>query len=183
LSATDDRGMHWSRPLRVLVASVLAFAGSLPLASVAPSAMAVQLPGDPAAIMLFTVEQSMLDLTNADRVANGLDPLDFDPDTLEIARVRAASQLGPQALNHYDANGELAFVHLLADGQIGYQLAGENLARAEAEDASVTTRVEQALMSSPLHRKNILERKFTRVAIGSAFDGQGQITIAEVYRN
>jgi uncharacterized protein YkwD len=144
---------------------------------------ASQLPGDPAIAMLFAVEQAMLDLTNSDRVANGLDPLEFDPETLAIARERATSQLGTPSLTHYDANGDLAFVQLLADAQIGYQLAGENLARAAAEDASVTDTVEQALMKSPTHRKNILERTFTRVAIGSASDGHGQISIAEVYRN
>jgi len=133
--------------------------------------------------MLFSVEQTMLNLTNADRVANGLDPLEFDPETLTIARERAASQLGTPALTHYDANGDLVFVHLLADAHVGYQLAGENLARAGSADATVTGRVEQALMKSPTHRRNILERTFTRVAIGSATDGQGQLTIAEVYRN
>ena len=148
-----------------------------------PAAAAPQLPGDPAAAMLFSVEQAMLDLTNADRLANGLDPLEFDPETLTIARARASSQLGTPALNHYDANGELVFVHLLSDAHIGYQLAGENLARAGSADATVTSRVEQALMKSPTHRRNILERSFTRVAIGSATDGQGQLTIAEVYRN
>jgi uncharacterized protein YkwD len=146
-------------------------------------AAALQLPGDPSAAMLFSVEQAMLALTNVDRVANGVDPLEFDPDTLAIARERAASHLGTPSLTHYDANGDLVFVHLLADAQIGYQLAGENLARVTAEDATMTNRVEQALMMSPTHRKNILERTFTRVAIGSATDGQGQITIAEVYRN
>ncbi|MCA1646706.1 MAG: CAP domain-containing protein [Chloroflexi bacterium] len=146
-------------------------------------AAALQLPGDPAVAMLFSVEQAMLDLTNSDRVANGVDPLEFDPETLVIARQRAASQLSTPSLTHYDENGDLAFVQMLADAQIGYQLAGENLARAGAEDASVTRSVEQALMNSPLHRKNILDRTFTRVAIGSATDGQGQLTIAEVYRN
>src|SRR6266851_278111 len=147
------------------------------------AAAAPPVPGDPSAAMLFSVEQAMLDLTNADRVSNGLDPLEFDPETLTIARARAASQLGTPALTHYDANGDLAFVHLLADAHIGYALAGENLARAGSADATVTSRVEQALMKSPTHRRNILERTFTRVAIGSATDGQGQLTIAEVYRN
>ncbi len=147
------------------------------------AAAAPPVPGDPSAAMLFSVEQAMLDLTNADRVSNGLDPLEFDPETLTIARARAASQLGTPALTHYDANGDLAFVHLLADAHIGYALAGENLARAGSADATVTGRVEQALMKSPTHRRNILERTFTRVAIGSATDGQGQLTIAEVYRN
>jgi uncharacterized protein YkwD len=170
---------------RSLVLSALAGCMSIAFtfqpAAAAPGAL--QLPGDPAFAMLFSVEQAMLDLTNADRSANGVDPLEYDPETLTIARERAASQLGVPSLTHYDANGDLVFVQLLADAQIGYQLAGENLARVSGEDASVTGRVEQALMQSPLHRKNILERTFTRVAIGSATDGQGLLTIAEVYRN
>jgi uncharacterized protein YkwD len=141
------------------------------------------LPGDPATGSLVAVEQALLDLTNADRAANGVEPLDFDADTLTIARERAASQLGTPALSHYDANGELVFAKMLADANVGYQVAGENLARASAADAGTTARIEQALMNSPLHRKNILEKTFTRVAIGAATDGAGQITFAEVYRN
>ena len=64
-----------------------------------------------------------------------------------------------------------------------YELAGENLARAYDNDPAVTQRIEKALMHSPLHRKNILEKTFNRVAIGAATDGNGQITFAEVYRN
>src|SRR5438105_10629784 len=116
------------------LAGCMAIALTFQPAGAAPGAL--QLPGDPAMAMLFSVEQTMLDLTNADRVANGLDPLEFDPDTLTIARERAASQLGAPALTHYDANGDLVFVHLLADAHIGYQLAGENLARAGAADAT-----------------------------------------------
>ena len=143
----------------------------------------LQAPGDTAVAMLITVEQTMLALTNADRAANGVASLEFDPETIAIARVRAASQLGVPHLTHYDISGEVVFAQLLADAQIGYQLAGENLARVSTEDGSVATRLEQALMTSPTHRKNSLERSFTRVAIGSAIDGQSKLTIAEVYRN
>jgi uncharacterized protein YkwD len=145
--------------------------------------LAVQVPGDPAIASVIAVEQALLELTNADRVANGLAPLEFDPETLAIARERAASQLGTPALSHFDDNGDLAFVNMLAAARIGYELAGENLARASADDPSVTSRVEQALMKSPTHRKNILEKSFNRVAIGAATNASGQITFAQVYRN
>lgn len=142
------------------------------------------LPGDPALINLIAAEQALLELTNTDRVANGLDPLQVDPETLSIARERAESQLGSQSLSHYDANGQLIFARLLNDAELPYGLAGENLARAtDGSDSSVTQRVEQALMQSPLHRKNILERVFKRVAIGAAVDSNGQIAFAEVYRD
>jgi uncharacterized protein YkwD len=141
------------------------------------------LPGDPALTTLVSAQLALVDLTNADRVANGLDPLEFDTETLEIARQRAESQLGSQSLSHYDANAQLIFAHMLADANLSYGLAGENLARSSIDNAGVTQRVEQALMRSPTHRRNILERTFKRVAIGAAIDGNGQITFAEVYRD
>ena len=42
--------------------------------------LGLQLPGDPAIGMLLSAEQALLVLTNADRAANGLAPLEFDPD-------------------------------------------------------------------------------------------------------
>jgi uncharacterized protein YkwD len=173
-------------PLSRLFASTVAAAGlSLAFAwhPVAASEMALQLPGDPAVGTMIAAEQALLNLTNADRAANGLPALDFDPDTLVIARQRAASQINAPSLTHYNASGELAFVDLLAAARVSYQLAGENLARAYDNDPAVAQRIEAALMKSPLHRKNILEHTFNKVAIGAATDGNGQIAFAEVYRN
>jgi uncharacterized protein YkwD len=142
------------------------------------------LPDDPAVASLVSSEQSMLDLTNADRVANGDDPLQFDPDLLAIARERAESQLGTPSLSHYDTDGHLVFARLLNESNLTFDLAGENLARAGSLDLGLTQRVEQALMQSPLHRKNILERTFKRIAIGAATDpNTGQIAFAEIYRD
>jgi uncharacterized protein YkwD len=139
-------------------------------------------PGDPAVMNLISAEQALLDLTNADRAANDQAPLQFDPETLAIARERAEEQLGTPSLSHYDADGRLIFVRLLDQAELPYQLAGENLARGSVEDASVVQRIEQALMQSPTHRRNILEPTFTRVAVGAATDGTSQITFAEIYR-
>jgi uncharacterized protein YkwD len=174
-----------ARRSRSVVATLLAgaFAFSLTWLPAAAADLLLQLPGDPQLATVIASEQALLDLTNADRVANGLPALDFDPETLVIARQRAASQLDVPSLTHYDGDGNLVFVQLLADAQLGYQLAGENLARASDDDTTVTQRVEQALMQSPLHRKNILEQGFHRVSIGVATHPGGEITFAEVYRN
>jgi uncharacterized protein YkwD len=129
-----------------------------------------------------SAERVLLDLTNADRAQNGLPPLDLDPATLGIARERAASQLTALSLSHYDATGQLVFVQLLDQAGVDYQLVGENLARSNGADAGVVQRVEEALMRSPTHRKNILEQAFTHVAIGAATDEHGRITFAEIFR-
>jgi len=141
------------------------------------------LPGDPAFSNLISSEQALVDLTNQDRAANGLPTLDLDLSMLPVARERAEQQLGSQALSHYDGSGQLIFAQLLTQANVTYTLAGENLARASVDDANVTQRVEQALMQSPTHRKNILEPTFKRVAIGAATDNTGEIAFAEVYRD
>lgn len=167
--------------------AALAVAGTLSLTFASPPAAAsglgLQLPGDPALSTLISAEQALLVLTNTDRAVNGLAPLQFDPDTLLIARQRAATQIDAPTLSHYNDAGDIVFVQLMANAQLRYELAGENLARAYDNDAGVTQRVEMALMKSAAHRKNILEQTFSRVAIGAASNGTGQITFAEVYRN
>lgn len=152
-------------------------------AAAATDTLALQLPGDPAIGTMLAAEQALLVLTNADRADNGLAALESDPETLSIARERAASQINAPSLSHLNAAGNLAFVDLMSMASVSYMLAGENLARAYDNDPAVTRRIETALMNSPLHRKNILEKTFNRVAIGVATDGNGQITFAEVYRN
>jgi uncharacterized protein YkwD len=141
----------------------------------------LQVPGDPRIATLISTEQALLDLTNADRAANGLPALELDAAALHVARERAASQLGSTPLSHYDADGQLAFARLLQAAELGYQLAGENLARS-SEAPDTPGRVESALMQSPLHRKNILEQRFTTLAIGAAEDGNGVISFAEIFR-
>jgi uncharacterized protein YkwD len=154
---------------------------AVPQASAMDASMA--LPGDPSFANLLSAEQALVDLTNADRSANGVDALSLDVQMLPIARERAETQLGDQSLSHYDGNGQLIFAEMLNHAGVLYSLAGENLARAAADDTGVTERVEQALMQSPLHRKNILERSFKRVAIGAAIARDGQIAFAELYRD
>jgi uncharacterized protein YkwD len=135
---------------------------------------------DPAAAT--PAELIFLDLVNADRRRHGLPPLTMDQALLPIARGRAAAQLSGAPLNHYDAAGELAFVPLLSDARVDYALAGENLARSVGADGRVLAQVEQALMRSPMHRKNILEPTFNRVAIGAAVDAAtGHVAYAQIF--
>src|ERR1051325_3802885 len=165
----------------LIAAATALLIAALPGEPVAAYDASMATPGEPSFSLLVSDEQTLIDLTNADRAANGVAPVQVDPETLAIARERAESQLGSQSLNHYDANGQLVFAHLLSQANLGYRLAGENLARASSFDSSVIERIEQALMQSPTHRKNILETSFHRLAIGAAMDPTtGQIAFAEV---
>jgi uncharacterized protein YkwD len=128
-------------------------------------------------------EQALLDMTNADRARDGLTPVVFDAATLRVARVRAAAQIPDGPLSHYNTLGEVAFVGLLGDAGVVYQLAGENLARSSSQDAGVMTRLNDALMNSPTHRANIMEPSFNRLAVGAATGPDGRLAFAEIFRS
>jgi uncharacterized protein YkwD len=162
------------------------------------------------ALTLQAMEQALFERTNADRAARRLAPLAFDTELLEVARVRAGAQVALPRLSHNDDSGQLAIGRLLAAGAVSYGLAGENLARLPGFSAagaageygatahgvwsapgasgstgvvaSVAARAEAALMDSPLHRKNILEARFTSVAIGAVADQNGRVIFAQVFR-
>jgi uncharacterized protein YkwD len=170
--------------IRRWVLAVAAAASLLSTAPVALGANAAEVANvDTRTTTLLVVEQALIELTNADRASHGLPPLDYDPDLLWIARTRANDQLKLENLSHYDADGLLAFVKLLDRAGVQYSLAGENLARSASNTPDVTQRIETALMKSPTHRKNILERAFSRIAIGAALDSStGRIAFAQIFR-
>jgi uncharacterized protein YkwD len=135
-----------------------------------------------APLALETLEGGLLGLVNTEREVAGLPILEFDPDTHELARVRAVSQLEAPRLTHFDGLGRLAFIDLLSQQGQEFRLAGENLARGPAGDPEVVDRIHVALMNSPTHRRNILEPSFNRLAIGAALDERGTLTFAQIFR-
>ena len=136
-----------------------------------------------AAYAATPLEAALFQAVNRDRALNGLPRLDFDPSLLPVARARADAQKPQPVLNHYEPDGRLAFVKLLAAENVDYVLAGENLARLTGPDDATVVRAEDALMRSPTHRANILEPTYNRVAIGASFDGDGRVIFAQIFRN
>jgi len=111
------------------------------------------------------LEGKMIDLTNADRRQQGLSALNFDYDTLAIARVRAADQQSLVSLNHFSSDGSLTFIRFLIEDHIttANGRAGENLARSYPW---MPDDIERALIASPAHRANILSTQWTSMSVG-----------------
>lgn len=149
-------------------------------AAVSASAAGASIHVDAELLEPLVIELNFLDQVNVDRAKHGLDPVEFDPLLTTIARLRAESQFGGP-LSHFDTFGQLAFVGLLSEAEVGYQLAGENLARSSRNDPSVVPRLQQALMNSLGHRANILEPSFNRLGIGAATGPAGEIAFAQVF--
>lgn len=128
------------------------------------------------------LELALVELVNADRAEQGLDPVTFDASLLSLARARATAQAQLAHLSHTDDSGRLAFAGLLAEARLDFRLAGENLARLVGPGSTAADRAERALMASPSHRANILEARFNHVAVGSATDANGRIIFVQIFR-
>ena len=178
-----------SRPLITAALALSALTAAGPVGAEAPASFDPVVVAEPYAAEaasphvapLEQIEMALLEQVNADRAAHGLAPLLPDPEILSVARSRAAAQIPAPALTHYDASGKIAIQGLLAGTT--YSLAGENLARLRADDDALAAHeAEVALMNSPTHRKNILEPRFNRLAVGLVRAPDGRLIFAQIFR-
>ena len=119
----------------------------------------------------------MLELVNQERIANGLAPLEADPELTEVARRHSAHMLARGYFSHYTPEGKVPFERI-REGGVGFRTAGENLAFAPTVKIAHT-----GLMNSPGHRANILRAAFGRVGIGILDGGRRGLMVTQKFRN
>lgn len=105
-------------------------------------------------------ENQMLSLINQERAKKSLSPLVMDTQLQQVGLLHAADMLKRGYFSHYTPEGLSPFDRM-AQSNVGYQSAGENL--AFAPDVNIAM---DGLMKSPGHRANILSPNFHRVGIG-----------------
>lgn len=146
-----------------------------PALQVAPASNVQALPAntrEASAIQKFPEKaRALLDSMNEARRAEGLAPLEWDASLEEVAYARAQNLVTNGYFDHYAPDGESAFSELAARG-IRYRLAGENLARNNYVETRTVAAAFDGLMNSPGHRANILEPRFSSVAVAAVRDGK-----------
>lgn len=125
-------------------------------------------------------EIALIDLLNADRAANGLPALEFDPGLASVARWRSEDMAARQYFSH-DIGGYQVF-QVLRDHGIDYRVAGENLAYNYYSPEETALRAEKALMESPTHRANILREDYTHVGVGVAVAPDGRFLFTQLFK-
>ncbi|MCC6748977.1 MAG: hypothetical protein IT371_15060 [Deltaproteobacteria bacterium] len=107
----------------------------------------------------------LLALVNGSRRASGLRPLAWATHLERVARAHSRDMLDGGFFGHRSPrNGGLAA--RLRAAQVEYEEASENLVLATS-----ARRAHDRLMSSPAHRRNILDPELTHVGIGVATEG------------
>ena len=118
-------------------------------------------------------EEMMLKLTNRERTARGLRPLEINARARDVARAYSKRMLAEGYFSHIDADKHTPFDRMTAGG-VSYGTAGENLALAPTVQLA-----QQGLMNSPGHRANILSPSYREVGIGVIDAGPYGLMITE----
>src|ERR1700761_9178344 len=104
--------------------------------------------------------QQVMELTNADRVAQGLQPLKWDPALAQAAQQHAEMMAQQGSLSH-QYPGEPDLVARAGAAGAHFRSIAENVALAPSPQA-----LEQEWMHSTPHRNNILDPHMNAIGVG-----------------
>jgi len=126
---------------------------------------------DPAA------ENELLEAANNSRELAGVPPLRMDESLLDAARAHARRMVESERLEH-QLSGEPSLLERIAmvsspAGGLKLDSAGENIAYADSGP-----KVNEALMRSPPHRENLLDRGFNIVGIAAVWS-KGRLYVVQ----
>ncbi len=125
-----------------------------------------------------SVAEALVQATNAQRTRAGLSPLRPDARLMQAAQIQADQMARAGRLDHVlpDAPRPTARERLAS---VGYRWTayGENIASG-APDVAGTVK---GWMSSPGHRRNILEPSYEEIGAGHAEDARGRPYYVEVF--
>jgi uncharacterized protein YkwD len=115
-----------------------------------------------------TIQQQVVDLTNARRAENGLAPLTVNGTLTAVAQAHAADQASVDRMSHTGTDGSDAGTRIMRSGYPTWAW-GENVAGGYTSADAVVA----AWMNSPSHRANMLNGFFTQIGIGIAYAADG----------
>ena len=116
-------------------------------------------PGQPAEDEFAAYRQQVVDLVNAERAEEGVEPLVVLDTVTEAANVRA--QEIDSVFSHTRPDGSSCFT-LLQALNAGFRTMGENIAKGHGSAQEVM----EGWMNSAGHRKNIMNPEFTGIGVG-----------------
>ena len=119
----------------------------------------------------------MLADLNATRARAGLPTLKLDNRLTQVARAHGVDMAQHNYFAHESQSGKTPFDRMRAY-RIPFGWAGENLAMSPDESTAY-----QALLASPEHLANIMQRHFSKVGIGAVQGPDGEMLFVQEFTN
>lgn len=132
------------------------------------------------ATAVATLERRAFDLINAQRKANGLQPLPWDPELARVARQHSENMAKAGFFNHKAPRGMTMVNRARAQGIRGWSALGENIAYNQGYDDPAGF-VAERWMVSHKHRDNLMNSRWTRSAVGVAIAQDGRVFFTQVF--
>lgn len=126
------------------------------------------------------VEARTFQLMNAQRLANGLQMLQWDEEITRLARSHSQSMAEGRYFSHRDPSGGYIDSRAAKLGIFNWMAIGENIAFMKGYDDPASMAVEK-WMQSTSHKKNILSSQWRDSAIGVAVADDGAIYFTQVF--
>src|SRR5690625_2081406 len=111
-------------------------------------------------------EKRVIELTNKERAAYGLKPLQADYELGRVSKEKSRDMLNYQYFDHNSPIYGSPF-DMMDAYQVNYRTAGENIAKGQVSPEEVVN----AWMNSEGHRANILNGSFTHIGVGFIDNG------------
>ena len=124
----------------------------------------VPLAGEPGSEDIHEYVFAVVDLVNEERAKENIPPVSLNRAATDAAQVRAEE--AKKSFSHNRPNGSSCFTALKEAG-IVYAYAGENL----AGKIKTPTKVVNAWMNSPGHKKNIMNPNYSQIGVGYVSSG------------
>ena len=126
------------------------------------------------------IERLVFELTNQERMSNGLLPLAWDGELCRMARQHSEDMGGRGYFDHETPEGLLPRDRARAAGLRGFRVIAENIAYNKGYENPGAYAV-QRWMKSPGHRANILHSSFQYSAIGTYVASDGSVYLTQVF--
>ena len=126
------------------------------------------------------VETRAFELMNAQRLAAGLQSLQWDEQIVALARSHSESMASAKYFSHKDPSGGYVDSRASKLGIFNWMAIGENIAFMKGYEDPASMAVEK-WMQSTSHKKNILSSQWRDSAIGVAVASDGAIYFTQVF--
>ncbi|NLZ24287.1 hypothetical protein GX888_00860 [Candidatus Dojkabacteria bacterium] len=137
--------------------------------------------GIPSAMASTITSANIIELTNQERVAAGLNALNNNASLVAAAHAKANNMFELQYWDHFGPNGESPWMFISQAGY-SYVYAGENLAKG----FRTAEGVHEAWMASPTHRDNIMSGNYRDIGVAvvqGTLQGKETTLVVQMFGN
>jgi uncharacterized protein YkwD len=148
-------------------------------------------------IHITGLEQRVAALVNLQRRQHGLNALAIDPGLSKIARDHSQDMVNRGFFDHVNPDGKAPSDRLRLAGYICSKMSGENIYQNNVysrvtirenhktydwnSPEQIAESTVSGWMASPGHRRNILQKNYSRTGLGAAIAPDGKIFITQVF--